>query len=119
MRKVGIATGEAIEGAEVFRPEFSWQTDCKPDDCGVFVMRHMEAYTGATMGRWVCGLANEGKKQDNQLTKLRLKYAARMLLAECNVHKDKVAAYLGKTEGQKVAVKMERSTAAMKTRRNP
>ena len=40
-----------------------------------------------------------------QLEKLRKKYAARLLLLECNIHKDKISAYLSDMKAANVAVK--------------
>ncbi|GJV97075.1 C2 calcium-dependent membrane-targeting protein [Tanacetum coccineum] len=39
-----------------------WQTDKRAKDCGIFLMRHMEAYMGNELGNWKCGLADEGRK---------------------------------------------------------
>lgn len=52
MRSVNHVNAEAIENADVVRPEFVWQTDSRPNDCGVFVMRYMEHYMGGQMSRW-------------------------------------------------------------------
>lgn len=52
-----------------------------------------------------CGLAAASKKQETQLGKLRVKYDARLLLVECNVHKDKIAADLAEKQASKVAMK--------------
>ncbi|PWA74635.1 RecF/RecN/SMC [Artemisia annua] len=52
-------------------------------DCGVFVMRHMETYKGEHYGD-CCGLSEEGKQQIKELRDLRIKYAAKILLADCN-----------------------------------
>ena len=52
-------------------------------DCGVFVMRHMETYKGECYGDR-CGLCKEGKQQIKELRDLRIKYAAKILLADCN-----------------------------------
>ena len=52
-------------------------------DCGVFVMRHMETYKGEHYGD-CCGLSEEGKQQIKELRDLRVKYAAKILLADCN-----------------------------------
>ncbi|PWA99749.1 Peptidase C48, SUMO/Sentrin/Ubl1 [Artemisia annua] len=83
------------------RPEFVWQTNSRPNDCGVFVMRYM----GGQMSWLGCGLAAASNKQETQLGKLRVKYATRLLHAECNIHKDKIAADLAKNQASKVDVK--------------
>ena len=87
---------DEILKSEITRGEFHWQTDKRPNDCGVFVMRHMEDYMGMSIQRWDCGIEDEGRKQTNQLGKLRKKYAARLLLSDCNINKDKIAAEMMK-----------------------
>ncbi|GJX27381.1 retrovirus-related pol polyprotein from transposon TNT 1-94 [Tanacetum coccineum] len=69
---------------------FDWQTDKRVKDCGIFVMRHMETYMGNELGKWKCGLDAEGKKQNTQLGRLRNKYAAKLLLSDCNIYKSKI-----------------------------
>ena len=54
-------------------------------DCGVFTMRHMETYRGD--GADLCCLSKEGKKQIKELRDLRIKYAVKILLSECNLLK--------------------------------
>ncbi|PWA65812.1 hypothetical protein CTI12_AA333080 [Artemisia annua] len=83
---------DEIVKSEITRGEFHWQTDRRPKDCGVFVMRYMEDYMGMNILRWDCGIEDEGRKQTNQLGKLRKKHAARLLLSDCNMKKDKIVA---------------------------
>ena len=52
-------------------------------DCGVFTMRHMETYRGD--GADLCCLSKEGKKQLKELKDLRIKYAVKILLSDCNL----------------------------------
>nr|GEY19129.1 hypothetical protein [Tanacetum cinerariifolium] len=40
--------------------------------------------------KWSCGLETEGRKQNTLLGRLRKKYAATLLLLECNMHRDSV-----------------------------
>ena len=84
------AKAEEIMKSEITNGEFHWQTDKRPKDCGVFVMRHMENYMGMSILNWDCGLEDEGRKQTIQLGKLRKKYAAKLLLSDCNMIKDKI-----------------------------
>ncbi|GJW69342.1 hypothetical protein Tco_0123766 [Tanacetum coccineum] len=42
------------------------------------------------IGKWKCGLDVEGKKHNTQLGHLRNKYAAKLLLSDCNIYKDKI-----------------------------
>ena len=52
-------------------------------------MRHMEHYQGVSKN-WDCGLAVEGKVQDQQLDVPRIRYAQQILLHECNKQKHHV-----------------------------
>ncbi|WOH14840.1 hypothetical protein DCAR_0934365 [Daucus carota subsp. sativus] len=71
------------------RLEMKWRTEHNHIDCGLFVMRHMEHYQGVSKN-WDCGLAVEGKVQDQQLDVLRTRYAHQILLHECNKQKHHV-----------------------------
>ncbi|GJS40667.1 hypothetical protein Tco_0565710 [Tanacetum coccineum] len=77
----------AILECQLVRGNFAWQTNRRAKDCGIFLMRHMESYIGSDIGKWKCGLDVEGKKQNTQLGRLRNKYAAKLLLANCNIFK--------------------------------
>lgn len=57
-------------------------------DCGVFTMRHMETYKGN--GADLCFLSKEGKKQMKELKELRIKYAVKILLSDCNLVKSDI-----------------------------
>lgn len=57
-------------------------------DCGVFTMRHMETYKGN--GADLCCLSKEGKKQMKELKELRIKYAVKILLSDCNLVKSDI-----------------------------
>ena len=57
-------------------------------DCGVFTMRHMETYKGD--GADLCCLSKEGKKQLKELRDLRIKYAVKILLSDCNLVKSEI-----------------------------
>ncbi|GKD29706.1 hypothetical protein Tco_1240484 [Tanacetum coccineum] len=83
---------------EVKRENFYWQTDKKPYDSGVFLMRHLEAYIGNVMSKWECGLEAEGKKQNTQLGRLRKRYVVTLLLSDCNLHGDNIRAQLNDIE---------------------
>ncbi|GJZ43884.1 C2 calcium-dependent membrane-targeting protein [Tanacetum coccineum] len=90
----------AVLRVEVKREDFYWQTDKRPNDSGVFLMRHMEAYMGTIISKWACGLETEGRKQNTMLGRLRKRYAATLLLSKCNMHSYIVRAQL---EGIQVA----------------
>ncbi|GKB43049.1 hypothetical protein Tco_0887991 [Tanacetum coccineum] len=84
----------AVLRVEVTREDFYWQTDKRPNDSGVFLMRHMEAYMGTIISKWACGMETEGRKQNTLLGHLRKRYAATLLLSKCNMHSDNVRAQL-------------------------
>ena len=68
--------------------KMDWQTKENVNDCGIFVMRHMETFKGRPMTRWQCGIINkESKEQSKQLNNLRRKYATKILLSDMNVKK--------------------------------
>nr|GEW30733.1 C2 calcium-dependent membrane targeting [Tanacetum cinerariifolium] len=50
------------------------------------------AYMGNVMSKWDCGPEVEGKKQNTMLGCLRKRYAATLLLLECNLHMDSIRA---------------------------
>ena len=66
-------------------PKLKWQTGSKLPNSGIFVMRHMETYMGEQLEKYQCGLSAEARKQAPQLNKLRIKYAAKILLSPCNL----------------------------------
>ncbi|GKE76534.1 hypothetical protein Tco_1542654, partial [Tanacetum coccineum] len=67
---------------EVTREDYYWQTDKRPNDSGVILMRHMEAYMGTIISKWACRLETEGRKQNTMLARLRKRYAATLLLSK-------------------------------------
>ncbi|GJY98584.1 ion channel DMI1 isoform X1 [Tanacetum coccineum] len=87
---INHAKAAKIIQSQIVRGNFSWQTNRRAKDCGIFLMRHMECYMGSDNGKWKCGLDVEGKKQNTQLGRLRNKYAAKLLLSDCNIYKGKI-----------------------------
>ncbi|PWA56114.1 hypothetical protein CTI12_AA428850 [Artemisia annua] len=71
-------------------PKLKWQTASKAPNCGVFVMRHMETYMGEPVDKYQCGINADPRKQVAQLNKLRIKYAAKILLCPCNLLSAKI-----------------------------
>lgn len=67
-----------------------WRTKENALDCGVFTMHHMERYRGQTENEWKVGLSDESKEQEDQLTRLRIRFAAKILSHEINTHADKM-----------------------------
>nr|GFB45684.1 ulp1 protease family, C-terminal catalytic domain-containing protein [Tanacetum cinerariifolium] len=101
----------AVLRVEVIREDFDWQTDKRLNDCGVFLMCHMEAYMGTIISKWAWGLKTEGRKQNTLLGRLRKRYVTTLLLSKCNMHSDSVRAQLDDIEVDDVPVKNETSYA--------
>nr|GFC10371.1 ulp1 protease family, C-terminal catalytic domain-containing protein [Tanacetum cinerariifolium] len=82
----------------------SWRTTLNSTDCGVFTKLQMESYIGAE-GECKCGLAKESKKQNEQLNSLKSKFAAKIILSEFNLLREKfmklVQAFKQKTEEER------------------
>ncbi|PWA49470.1 hypothetical protein CTI12_AA482120 [Artemisia annua] len=114
MRAMNHVNAEAIDKAELRRPEFLWETDNRPNDCGIFAMRHMETYMGTPIVYWKSGFVAEGKKQVTQLGKLRRKYVTRLLLAECNTQKDRIQTELAEMQEKNVGMKKRKGPPARK-----
>ncbi|KAK9668737.1 hypothetical protein RND81_13G082500 [Saponaria officinalis] len=71
--------GEAVDGMKPVVVKMSWRSTTNVDDCGVYVMRHMETFKGDP--KWGCGL----KKNDvGTLDKLRLSYCATLVFFKGN-----------------------------------
>nr|GEY06334.1 hypothetical protein [Tanacetum cinerariifolium] len=90
LASVGHTKGSDILTGGLKYLKMKCQTNSKDANCGVFVMRHMETYMGNTNKKFDCGLDVEGRKQTGQINKLRMKYAAKILLSECNIRIEKV-----------------------------
>ena len=58
-----------------------WRDSKNHSDCGVYLMRHMETYTGDGASNWDCGLK---KSDEKQLENLRVKYTAQVIRSEFN-----------------------------------
>ncbi|PWA75669.1 ulp1 protease family, C-terminal catalytic domain-containing protein [Artemisia annua] len=78
---------ECIRNTKPIRMQMKWRTKNNHVDCGVFLMLHMESYHG--LKNWDCGLFSESDKQKRQLDLLRSKYAAKILLSDLNLIKNK------------------------------
>ena len=72
--------------------KMDWQTKENVNDCGIFVMRHMETFKGRPITKWQCGIVKESREQSKQLNNLRRKYAAKILLSDMNVKKRHIIA---------------------------
>ncbi|KAJ0554463.1 putative Ulp1 protease family catalytic domain, papain-like cysteine peptidase superfamily [Helianthus annuus] len=71
------------------RRVIDWGTRENFTDCGIFAMRHMEAYFGSSKPL-NCGFNNKESEQQEQIKNLRMKYAAKILLSDANLLKRKV-----------------------------
>ncbi|KAI3755081.1 hypothetical protein L1987_54874 [Smallanthus sonchifolius] len=74
---------DELNAAKIKKVKIAWATTSNALDCVVFVMRHMEKYMGAKV-EFNTGLSSNGPKKNKQLKILRKKYAAHILLSECN-----------------------------------
>ncbi|KAI3732599.1 hypothetical protein L1987_63805 [Smallanthus sonchifolius] len=83
---VGNPKSFQIQSADPLRLSLKWSTSENSNDCGIFLMRHMECYKGISK-QWDCGFEPEGRKQSTQILRLRCKYAAKILLSELNIHR--------------------------------
>ena len=59
----------------------SWRDNTNKVDCGVYLMRHLETYTGRDVARWECGFVADSKKG---IRDLRMKYAHVILTSIAN-----------------------------------
>nr|GMD03338.1 uncharacterized protein LOC109168900 [Ipomoea batatas] len=71
-------------GVEPKIMQMSWRDVNNKIDCGVYLMRHMETYTGQAVSAWVCGLV---KGEYSTLQKLRMKYMKELVLSDYNLHR--------------------------------
>ncbi|PWA88296.1 hypothetical protein CTI12_AA121450 [Artemisia annua] len=60
-------------------------------DCGVFVMMHMEQYGGEALKNWKFEFPKEGKEQELEIIRMRIKYATKMLMHELNIHREMIS----------------------------
>lgn len=68
----------------------TWKTRGNSNDCGIFLMRHMETYKGGPLAQWKCGFKMESVEQILQLRNLRRRYSMKILLSEVNLMKNEV-----------------------------
>lgn len=77
-----------VAALKLVRIEMKWRTKNNHLDCGVFVIRHMEHYTGQSKN-WDCGFYTESRQQ-TQLDTMRIRYAQRIVMHEKNENYHKV-----------------------------
>ena len=68
----------------------NWATKENVIDCGIFVMMHMEHYNGETAKNWNLEFPKEGKDQEMEIIKIRIKYVTKMLMHDLNIHREKM-----------------------------
>ncbi|XP_042009815.1 uncharacterized protein LOC121758492 [Salvia splendens] len=101
-----------VSNSKMQRLKMPWRTVDNVEDCGVFLMRHMETYKGEREGCWNCGLK---KSSSGVLQSLRAKYCSTLMLAE-NSHesfnnKIVTAAYY-EEESKHIEIDVEKMIAA-------
>ncbi|KAI3712107.1 hypothetical protein L1987_70656 [Smallanthus sonchifolius] len=69
--------------------KLKWETTDNVTDCGVFVMRHMEMFKGKEC-EFECGVSDHERRKIAQIYNLRMKNAAKILLSDAKVYKEKV-----------------------------
>ncbi|MFS7948453.1 hypothetical protein Hanom_Chr06g00560191 [Helianthus anomalus] len=87
-----------MKSVPIVRQKMDRRTKSNGIDCGIFSMRHMEAYMGQFTG-WECGLVKEdapNEIQQKQLNDLKIKYIAKILLHSQNENRKKLVKSLNK-----------------------
>nr|GEW84503.1 hypothetical protein [Tanacetum cinerariifolium] len=87
---VGHTKASAIFTTTLNFMRMKCQSKSKSANWGVYAIRHMETYMGNIKEKCECGLDVDGRKHTSQINKLRVKYAAKILLSGCNIHHKKV-----------------------------
>nr|GMC56670.1 zinc finger BED domain-containing protein RICESLEEPER 2-like [Ipomoea batatas] len=70
-----------IQAVKPTRIKMAWRDNKNKEDCGVYVMRHMDTFMGSLAKDCDCGLV---KGNRSQLDRLRVKYAAAIPSAQIN-----------------------------------
>ncbi|KAF5816006.1 hypothetical protein HanRHA438_Chr03g0141071 [Helianthus annuus] len=81
-----------IENALPHRLDFDWKTIYNTVDYGVFVMRHMETWFGVTVEKWDSGFPLTHTAKKACLTRLRKKYAVKLVTSNVNMHRNRIMA---------------------------
>ncbi|KAL1549284.1 hypothetical protein AAHA92_17411 [Salvia divinorum] len=72
---------KSIKYVNIKRLKMTWRTTSNAEDCGVFIMRHIECYNNEREQDWKCGLTIRSK---GVLQRLRGKYCSTLMLSETN-----------------------------------
>ncbi|GKC46760.1 ulp1 protease family, C-terminal catalytic domain-containing protein [Tanacetum coccineum] len=73
----------------ILRPK--WGTKENNTDCGVFLMMHMENYNGENARIWNLEFPTEEKGNKYDIIKMRMRFAAKMLTHEINIHREEIS----------------------------
>ncbi|KAJ0780734.1 putative papain-like cysteine peptidase superfamily [Helianthus annuus] len=81
-----------FEGIILERLEIEWATVGNNVDCGVFAMRHMETWCGETELKWDSEFPLAHTQNKAYLTRLRKKYAVKIVCSHANMLRDELMA---------------------------
>ncbi|MFS7988450.1 hypothetical protein Hanom_Chr11g01034941 [Helianthus anomalus] len=84
--------------AGVVRLDFEWKKVNNIVDCRVFVMRHLKTWFGITTDKWDNGFPLGHKEKKACLTRLRKRYAIKLVTSEATKHRSRVLAEAAKHE---------------------
>ncbi|XP_071726718.1 uncharacterized protein [Rutidosis leptorrhynchoides] len=79
-----------IEKLERIRISLPWKTIDNVVDCGVFAMFHIDMFKARSENEWSDVLVPESAEQKNQLRKLRIRYASKILSHDLNIHAEQM-----------------------------
>lgn len=66
-------------------PSMKWKTKENKIDCGLYMMMHMEMFHGELGLKWKTNILDERNRQyAEQIKKMRMRYAAKILLHDVN-----------------------------------
>ncbi|GJX90014.1 ulp1 protease family, C-terminal catalytic domain-containing protein [Tanacetum coccineum] len=68
-----------------------WGTKENDIDCGVFLMMHIENYNWETTKNWNLKFLTENEGNTYDVIKMRVRFAAKMLSHEINIHHEKIS----------------------------
>ncbi|KAL1536350.1 RING-type E3 ubiquitin transferase [Salvia divinorum] len=76
---------KSVINAQIERIKLQWMTEPNKEDCGVYLMRHLETYMGQNGHEWNCGLT---RTNTGVLQMMRAKYCSALMLADKNDVRD-------------------------------
>ena len=85
MRTQHPASKKIVKEAPPKIPKMKWKTRKNKIDCGLYMMMHMEMFQGELGPKWKTDIKDENNKQyPEQIRRMRMRYAAKILLSEVN-----------------------------------